>query len=144
MPDYDFSNFDQLKAATSSLSNDELVAEVQRQPGGTDAFLDTIFTGMASAFNPAKAAGQQAIAQYDIATPEGTKSYWMRVADDTCTIERGPAENPRATLKASLPDLIKLIVGKLNPVQAMMTRKLSVSGDLFFLQTMQSWFDRPA
>jgi|tagenome__1003787_1003787.scaffolds.fasta_scaffold20360668_2 putative sterol carrier protein len=143
MPDYDFSSFEQLKTAVNTLSPDELVRTVEAQPGGIDGFLDTVFAGMASAFNPAKAAGQSATVQYDIGTPEGTKSYWMQVAGGACTIQRGAAETPRATLKAKLPDLLRLITGKLNPAQALMTRKLSVSGDLFFLQTMQGWFDRP-
>jgi putative sterol carrier protein len=143
MPDYDFSHFEQLKTAVNTLSQDELIATVQAQPGGIDGFLDTVFAGMASAFNPAKAAGQSATAQYDIVTPEGTKSYWMRVADGACSIQRGAAEAPKATIKAKLYDLLRLITGKLNPAQALMTRKLSVNGDLFFLQTMQGWFDRP-
>jgi putative sterol carrier protein len=41
-------------------------------------------------------------------------------------------------------DFLRLIAGKLNGMQAFMTGKLKVSGDLFFAQTFQGWFERPS
>jgi putative sterol carrier protein len=68
----------------------------------------------------------------------------MRIADGRCQVERGAAESPRVTIRAALPDFLRLITGKVNGVQLFMTGKLKVSGDLFFAQTFQGWFDRPA
>jgi putative sterol carrier protein len=68
----------------------------------------------------------------------------MRIAEGRCEVERGSAESPRVTIKMSVADFVRLITGRLNGMQAFMTGKLKVGGDLFFAQTFQSWFDRPA
>jgi putative sterol carrier protein len=139
------SNFDELVAAVDSHpSNDELVAAIQGSPGGVDGFLDQVFEGMRSSFNPQKAGAQQATVQYELTHPEGTSNYTMRIADGRCEVERGVAESPRVSIKMGVGDFVRLITGKLNGMQAFMTGKLKVSGDLFFAQTFQSWFDRPS
>ena len=139
------SNFDELVAAVDSHpSNDELVAAIQGSPGGVDGFLDQVFEGMKSSFNPQKAGAQQATVQYELTHPEGTSNYTMRIADGRCEVERGVAESPRVSIKMGVGDFVRLITGKLNGMQAFMTGKLKVSGDLFFAQTFQSWFERPS
>jgi putative sterol carrier protein len=139
------SNFDELVAAVDSHpSNDELVAAIQASPGGVDGFLDQVFEGMKSSFSPQKAGAQQATVQYELTHPEGTSNYTMRIADGRCEVERGIAESPRVSIKMSVGDFVRLITGKLNGMQAFMTGKLKVSGDLFFAQTFQSWFERPS
>ena len=144
MSQIDASDFASLSTALDQHSNEEITAAVQAQDGGADQFLDRVFEGMSAAFNPSKAGGQQATIQYDITAPDGTHSYAMRIADGRCDVERGPAESPRVTIGAALPDFLRLITGKANGVQLFMTGKLKVSGDLFFAQSFQAWFDRPA
>ncbi|HKE98868.1 MAG TPA: SCP2 sterol-binding domain-containing protein [Actinomycetes bacterium] len=144
MSEIDASRFDQLAAAVRSMSAEDLTATIQQQQGGVDSVLDQVFAGMAGAFVPERAAGQEAVVQYDIAAPDGTRQYRMRIADGRCEVGRGPAEQPRATVQVQLPDFLKLLAGALNPMQAVMTGKLKIRGDMFFLQTMQGWFERPA
>ena len=67
----------------------------------------------------------------------------MRIADGRCEIDKGRAESPRVTIRIALADFLRLITGNANGMQLFMTGKLKVSGDLFFAQTYQSWFDRP-
>src|SRR6266540_3377683 len=119
-------------------------AAAQLQEAGSAKFLDGVFEGMSTAFNASKAGGQQATVQYEITAPDGTHPYTMRIADGRCEVERGAAESPRVTIRAALPDFLRLITGKANGVQLFMTGKLKVSGDLFFAQTFQGWFDRPS
>jgi putative sterol carrier protein len=139
------SNFDDLVAGVDSHpSNEELVEAIQGSPGGVDGFLDQVFNGMKTSFNPQKAGGQQATVQYELTHPGGTSQYTMRIAEGRCEVERGSAESPRVTIKMSVADFVRLITGRLNGMQAFMTGKLKVGGDLFFAQTFQSWFDRPA
>jgi putative sterol carrier protein len=102
-----------------------------------------VFAGMAESFNPAKAAGQEATVQYEISSPAGTHDWAMRIADGRCEVEPGKAESPRVTIRIGLGDFLRLITGKAQGMQLFMTGKLKVSGDLFFAQTYQSWFDRP-
>jgi putative sterol carrier protein len=143
MSQIDASDYSSLKGAVEGKSNEELVTAIQQQEGGVDGVLDQVFAGMSGSFNPDKAAGQQAVVQYEIGAPDGTHEYAMRIADGRCEIDRGRAESPRVTIRIALGDFLRLITGGANGMQLFMTGKLKVSGDLFFAQTYQSWFDRP-
>ena len=143
MSQIDASDFSSLSAAVEQKSNEELVNVIQQQEGGVDGVLEKVFAGMAESFSAAKAAGQQATVQYEISSPDGTHEYAMRIADGRCEIAKGRAESPRVTIRIGLADFLRLITGKANGMQLFMTGKLKVSGDLFFAQTYQSWFDRP-
>jgi putative sterol carrier protein len=143
MSQIDASDFSSLKDAVEQKSNEELVSSIQQQDGGVDGVLEKVFTGMSESFSPEKAAGQQAVVQYEIGAPDGTHEYAMRIADGRCEIENGQAESPRVTIRIGLADFLRLITGGANGMQLFMTGKLKVSGDLFFAQTYQSWFDRP-
>jgi putative sterol carrier protein len=143
MSQIDASDFSSLKGAVERSSNEELVTAIQQQEGGVDGVLDQVFAGMSESFNPDKAAGQQAVAQYEVSAPDGVHGYAMRIADGRCEIDKGRAESPRVTIRIGLADFLRLITGEANGMQLFMTGKLKVSGDLFFAQTYQSWFDRP-
>jgi putative sterol carrier protein len=143
MSQIDATDFNSLSSALDQHSNDEINAAIASQEGGAARFLDGVFEGMSSAFNSSKAGGQEATVQYEISAPDGTHSYAMRIADGRCAVERGTVESPRVTIRAALPDFLRLITGKANGMQLFMTGKLKVAGDLFFAQTFQGWFDRP-
>jgi putative sterol carrier protein len=144
MSQIDATDFASLKAAVEARSNEQLVSDIQQQEGGIDGVLENVFAGMAGSFNPDKAAGQQAVVQYEITGPDGSHDYAMRIADGRCEIDQGRAESPRVSLRIALADFLRLITGAANGMQLFMTGKLKVTGDLFFAQTYQSWFDRPA
>jgi putative sterol carrier protein len=144
MPEIDASEYEALTQAVKSLPADQLQAQISAQEGGATAVLDQVFNGMASAFRPERAAGQTATVEFDITTPEGVERYALAVADGKCTVHHGGAESPRTTIKAGLVDFLKLITNNLNPMQAFMTGKLRVEGDLFFAQSAMNWFDRPS
>lgn len=143
MSQIDASDFSSLHAAVGQRSNEELVSAIQQQDGGVGGVLDKVFAGMAESFSPAKAGGQQATVQYEISSPDGTHEYAMRIAEGRCEIDKGTADSPRVTIRIGLADFLRLITGNANGMQLFMTGKLKVSGDLFFAQTYQSWFDRP-
>jgi putative sterol carrier protein len=99
-----------------------------------------VATQMEAHFLPEKAAGQSAVIQYDIAAPDGTHSFQVKVHDGQCLILPGASEKPRVTLKLALPNFLKLVTGKLKPMPAFFTGKLKLAGDALFATTMQSWF----
>jgi putative sterol carrier protein len=107
---------------------------------GIDTLLDQVFDGMQQAFQPEKAAGQRAVVQWNVDAPDGTRSRTVHIADGTCTVEPGPADSPRLTLTFSLADFLRFISGQLDGMQAFMSGKLKLSGDIMLAQTMQSWF----
>jgi putative sterol carrier protein len=131
----------QLAEAVRSLNDEELLEVLASQPGGYGGALDQAFEGMAAAYNPAKAT-REAVFQWDVTTPEGVETYTVRCSD-TCTVEHAKAESPTVTLGLPLPDFLRLILGQLDGMQAFMTGKLKITGDVMLAQAMQSWFDRP-
>jgi putative sterol carrier protein len=107
---------------------------------GIDTALDKVFEGMVDAFDADKAEGQTATVQWDISTPDGTKSYHVIVKDGKCETGRGTAESPRVTLSCTVPDFLRVVTGKVNGTQAFFTGKLKLTGDMMFAQVQQNWF----
>src|SRR5919199_6528705 len=108
MTEFDASRYDQLVAAVKSKPADELVAEIQAADGGVDKVLGQVFAGMTSAFKPERAAGKEAVVQYEVTAPDGPHPWWMRVADGTCTIKPGTVSSPTATMRIGMADFLRL------------------------------------
>ncbi len=111
--------------------------------GGADSALALVFQGMVDAFVPERALGQEAVIQYDIATPHGTVTYQVQVRDGSCRADRGIGAPPRVKLSLSLPNFLRLTMGNLGPTQAFLTGKLKLSGDMLFSAQLERWFTRP-
>lgn len=129
-----------LGALIEGKSDEAITAEIRKQ--GVDTVLGQVFTAMGDAFVPEAATGQSAIVQYDVTAPDGTHSYQLKVADGKCLVQKGAGEPARVTLTLALPDFLKLIGGKLDGMQAFMSGRLRIGGDMMFAQTMQTWFRR--
>jgi putative sterol carrier protein len=129
-----------LAALIEGHSDDEINTAIKNL--GYDAVLGQIFSEMQTRFLPEKAAGRNAVIQYDINTPEGPETYQVVVADGACTTGKGGDREATVTLALALPDFLRLISGKLNGVQAFMSGKLKIRGDMMLAQTMQGWFDQ--
>ena len=138
MAGFQASSPEELKALIEGKSDDEINAGLKE--GGVDEALDKVFEGMVEAFIPAKAGGQSAVIQYDVNTPDGKKSYQLKVADGKAQSLKGSPESARVTLALNGPDFLRLVTGKLNGQTAFFQGKLKLSGDMMFAQTMQSWF----
>ncbi len=87
------------------------------------------FDLMASRFRPEKAAGVNAVIQYDI-SGEGGGSWYATIKDGACTVTAGPASTPNLTLTISGQDWLDMLAGKLNPQMAFMSGKLKLKGDM--------------
>jgi putative sterol carrier protein len=138
MAGFQASSPEELKALMEGKSDDEINAGLKE--GGVDEALDKVFEGMVEAFLPAKAGGQSAVIQYDVNTPDGKKSYQLKVADGKAQSLKGSPESARVTLTLNAPDFLRLVTGKLNGQTAFFQGKLKLAGDMMFAQTMQSWF----
>ena len=127
-----------LGAMVEGKSDEEITTAVEAL--GVDDVLTQIFGGFKDRFQADKAAGQSAVIQWDVGTADGTKSTQIVVKDGAIDVVPGGTEAARVTLTLALPDFIKFIAGKLDGMQAFMTGKLKLGGDMMFAQTMQSWF----
>jgi putative sterol carrier protein len=134
----DIGSREELAAMIEGKSDDEVNAGVAAL--GTEKVLTQIFEGWAERFSPDRAGGQSAVIGFDITSPEGTHQYQLKVADGTCQAVSGAPDPARVTLGLDVPDLLRLVTGKLDGMQAFMTGKLKLSGDMMFAQSMQAWF----
>lgn len=139
MPD-EIGSREELAALIQGKSDEEITAGVAER--GTDKVLGQIFEFMATQFQPDRAAGQSAVIGWDITAPDATHSYQLKVADGTCSVNQGTPEPARVTLGMALPDFLRFVTGQLDGMQAFMTGKLKLSGDMMFAQSMQAWFAR--
>jgi putative sterol carrier protein len=134
----DIGGRDELAAMIEGKTDDEINAGVAER--GTEKVLAQIFEYMAGRFQPERAGNQSAVIGWDVTIPEGTHSYQLQVADGACKVVAGNAEPSRVTLGMALPDFLRFLTGQLDGMQAFMTGKLKLSGDMMFAQSMQAWF----
>jgi putative sterol carrier protein len=138
MSDMNINDQEALAALVEGKTDDEINAFLKE--AGVDQVLDQIFGAMKDRFQADKAAGQTAVVGWDISTPDGTETYQFKVDNGTCEVIKGGTEPAKVTLGLSLPDFIRFIAGKLDGMQAFMSGRLKLSGDMMFAQTMQAWF----
>ena len=136
----DIGSRDELAAMIEGKTDDEINAGIAER--GTEKVLSQIFDYMAGSFQPDRAGNQSAVIGWDITSPDGTHSYQLKVADGTCTAVPGNADEARVTLAMALPDFLRFLTGQMDGMQAFMTGKLKLAGDMMFAQSMQAWFAR--
>jgi putative sterol carrier protein len=129
-----------LAALVGDKSDEALVSMINEF--GADTFIGGIFEEMAKRFLPEKASGRTAVIEYDINLADGTEIYQLDVAGGACTVSKGAAKEASVALTLAAPDFLRLITGKLNGVNAFMSGKLKLKGDMMLAQTMQGWFDQ--
>ncbi len=98
-----------------------------------------IFAQMPNVFQKDKAAGIDAVFQYDLAGDNGGQ-WFVAVKDQTLTVEKGKHPNPTTTLAMSAQDFLDMTAGKLNPMTAYTSGKLKIAGDLMKSQLIAKLF----
>lgn len=87
--------------------------------------ITAIFPDMIGTFQPEKAAGVDAMIQFNLIGDNGGM-YWVKVKDQSAEYGEGDVNDPSMTLTMSADDFHALIEGQLNPMQAFMSGKLKV------------------
>ena len=101
-----------------------------------------IFPEMVAQFKPEKAEGVNAAIQFDLAGDNGGL-YWLRIADQTATTGEGKVEDPKMTIKGDADDYVAMAQGELNPMQAFMSGRIKIQGDMGLAMKFINMFDVP-
>ena len=91
---------------------------------------------MTTTFNPDAAAGASCVLQFNTSKPA-----YVTIKDGKASLTEGAAPGPDVTLIMADDDLIALLKGELNGMQAFMTGKLQLEGDMMLAQRLGSFFD---
>lgn len=98
-----------------------------------------LFEQMPSVFNPAAAAGMNKTFQWNITGDEA--GVWaFKIANGQGEVIPGGVEKPDVTFTVSDKDWLAITEGKLDGMNAFMTGKLKVSGDMMLAMKLQSLF----
>jgi putative sterol carrier protein len=98
---------------------------------------------MPKAFVPEKAAGVDAVIQYNLSGAEAG-DWVITIHEGACSVEKGTTESPKLTLAADSGDYLDIITGKLNAMAAFAEGKIKLKGDLGLAMKLMNFFKLPA
>jgi putative sterol carrier protein len=105
----------------------------------TEITLKELMSRMPKAFLPDKAAGVEAVIQYQLTGEEG--GDWVVIIEEgACRVEEGMADDPTLTLSADAQEYKDVVTGRSNAMQAFMQGKLKLAGDLNLAMKLTSFF----
>lgn len=99
----------------------------------------SIFPEMATRLIPEKAEGVNAAIQFDLSGDNGGL-YWLKVSNGSAESGDGTIESPTMTLKAAADDWFAVSTGQMNAMQAFMSGKIKIQGDMGIAMKMQTMF----
>jgi putative sterol carrier protein len=105
----------------------------------SDITVPELMSRMPRAFKPEAAEGVNTVLQYHLTGQEGG-DWIVTIQDGQCAVVEGVAENPKMTLTADAQEYKDVILGKTNAMQAFMTGKLKLSGDLAMAMKLPNFF----
>lgn len=101
--------------------------------------VQNLFPTMVDHFIPEKAGDMTATILFDLSGDNGG-FFWIKIADGAATTGAGETPDPAMTVKASADDWFAVATGQMNPMQAFMTGKLKILGDMGLAMKMQTMF----
>ncbi len=105
----------------------------------TAAEVQSIFPAMVERFLPEKASGVSATILFDLSGDNGG-CFWIKVADGVAEYGEGQVADAAMTVKANADDWHAVATGQMNAMQAFMTGKLKILGDMGLAMKMQTMF----
>jgi NAD(P)-dependent dehydrogenase (short-subunit alcohol dehydrogenase family)/putative sterol carrier protein len=118
-----------------TIEEDMIVKDEKKEGSGVKA----VFERMPYVFNADAASGMDVTFQFSL-SGEGGDNWYAEIKSGACKVEPGIHANPTSTIKMEAADFLDMIGGKLNAMQAFMSGKLKVEGDLMKAQLIQKFF----
>ena len=104
-----------------------------------DLTVKELFERMPEAFVPAKAAGIDADIQFKFTGAEAGERY-VTIKDGAIQVNEGTCAAPKLTVSADSGDIVKIFTGKMDGMQAFMSGKLRVAGDMSLAMKLMGLF----
>ena len=96
-----------------------------------------IFEAMPARFNSAAAGDWNADIQFNFSGDDG-ENWFVSVGEGACNVGAGTHDSPSATIDTSSDTWIGMITGSVDPMQAFMSGKLKVSGNIGDVMKLQN------
>ena len=106
------------------------------EPNGFSS-VPAVFDAMPDAFVAEAAAGVEVVFQYVIA---GAGEWHCAITNGSCSVAKGAHDSPTCTLKMAEGDFLKMMNGQLPPMQAYLSGKLKIEGDIMKSQLIERLF----
>jgi alkanesulfonate monooxygenase SsuD/methylene tetrahydromethanopterin reductase-like flavin-dependent oxidoreductase (luciferase family) len=120
--------------------SDELLHRLfDRGPG-----LAVIFKGMERAFVPEQARGFEGDIRYELRGRDGPRTWTLRIGDGQAAAHRGAGAEPAVTLRASVPDFVRMAAGEEFAPKLLLEGALVIEGDFVLAGRLAEMFgERP-
>jgi len=100
---------------------------------------EEVLSDLVKRFRPEAAKGLHAVYELRL-TGEAAGTWHLKIADQQCAVAPGSAERPDITIAMSDEDWAHLVAGKLDPVNAYLSGRIAVSGNLSLAPALQQLF----
>ncbi len=84
---------------------------------------------LADFFLPERAAGIQAVVQFELSGEQGGK-WIVRIGENSCQVAKGSAESADLIFQASAQDVLDIFYDRLEPMSAYMQGRLRLKGNM--------------
>ncbi len=99
---------------------------------------------MESAFVPERAHGFEGEIAYELRGRDGARTWTVQIGDGRATVRRGAAAEPAVTLRASVPDFVRLAAREAFAPKLLLEGALVIEGDFAVAGRLPEMFgDQP-
>lgn len=111
-----------------------------------EVLLEEIFRRMPEQLDPERAAGVEAVVEWQVTGPEpdGADRWQLTIRDGRCTCVRGGEAEPDVTYRIAPVDFVKLITGVESGPRMFVFGRLRIRGNLMTAARVPGWFRMPS
>jgi putative sterol carrier protein len=100
-----------------------------------------LLSEMSGRFSSARGASHEMVVRWDVTRGTDRCSYQMVIDETGCRLAPGVAAHAHLLVALCVSDLVQLVAGRLDLIQAFLSGGVRLSGDLALARLLQSWLD---